>query len=122
MLAISLIVGTVACFVFPLSTSFETLLAVAFLFGLGLGCASPISMVLSFNRAPAGRSGEAMGIRQTVNKGIELVMPMIFGAVGTAFGIPSVFWANGLLLAVGSNLMRLDARRRAKAPKAGTPG
>ena len=70
-LAISLIVGTVACFVFPLSTSFETLLAVAFLFGLGLGCASPISMVLSFNRAPAGRSGEAMGIHQIVNKGIE---------------------------------------------------
>ena len=113
-LGLSLIIGAAACLIFPMLESFHTLMGVAFLFGLGLGCASPLSMVLAYNRAPSGRSGEAMGIRQTVNKGIELVMPVVFAAVGTAFGIVAVFWSNGALLVAGSVLMRADANRRRK--------
>lgn len=48
-------------------------MAVSFVLGLGLGCGAPLSLVLAYNRSPAGRSGEAMGLRQTFNKAIEVL-------------------------------------------------
>jgi hypothetical protein len=72
-------------------------------------------MVLAYNRAPAGRSGEAIGIRQTANKVTEMVMPIVFGALGTAIGMGPVFWMGGALLSVGGWLIGRDASARATA-------
>lgn len=109
-LSSSLFLAGAACVLFPLVSSFPLLLAMAFVLGLGLGCGSPLSLVLAYNRSPSGRSGEAIGVRQTVNKATEVIMPVIFGSVGTAFGIVPVFWGDALLLAVGGVLMRQDRR------------
>jgi MFS family permease len=110
----SLFVAAAACIAVPLVPGFAPLLAVSFVLGLGAGCCGPLSMVLSYNRAPAGRAGEAIGLRQTVNKTIEATVPMIFGALSTAFGFVPVYCLGALLLAGGGWLMRGDARSREK--------
>jgi MFS family permease len=89
----------------------------AFLLGLGLGSGGPLSMVLAYNRSPAGRAGEAIGLRQTVNKCAEVVMPLVYGWVSTALGMLPVFWLGALLLGSGGWLMMDDARRRPPAGK-----
>lgn len=108
-LAASLLLATGVCLVFPFVTSFTTLLAISFVLGMGLGCGSPLSMMLAYNRAPAGRSGEAMGLRQMVNKGTEILVPFVFGSLSTAFGMVPVFWLDAVLLAMAASLMRRDA-------------
>ena len=46
----------------PLLRAMPVLLALAFVLGLGLGCAMPLTMSAIARSAPAGRSGEAIGI------------------------------------------------------------
>ncbi len=109
-LSISMFVAGLASLAFPFVESFALLLAVSFVLGLGLGCGAPLSLTLAYNRSPAGRSGEAIGLRQTVNKAIEVLVPLIFGTVSTALGMVPVFWLDAIMLAYGGLLMRSDAR------------
>ena len=108
-LAGSLLLATGVCVVFPFVTGFFALLTISFVLGMGLGCGSPLSMMLAYNRAPAGRSGEAMGLRQMVNKGTEIRVPLVFGSLSAAFGMVPVFWFDAVLLAVAARLMGKDA-------------
>jgi MFS family permease len=114
-LATSLYLAGATCLVFPFVSSFAALLAMSFMLGLGLGCGSPLSLVLAYNRSPPGRAGEAIGVRQTVNKVTEMVMPIIFGSIGTIVGMGPVFWANAVVLALGARLMNRDVV--GKAPR-----
>jgi MFS family permease len=111
----SLYLAAAACVAFPLASGFTTLLIMSFMLGLGLGCGSPLSMVLAYNRSPPGRSGEAIGVRQTVNKLTEMTMPVIFGSLGTVLGMGPVFCMDAAMLAVGAWLMGKDAAARANA-------
>jgi len=79
---------------------------IAFVFGLGASCGQPITMSLSFSNASEGRSGEAMGVRMTVNHLTRVVGPMIFGTIGSVFGLVAVFWANAALLTAGGMMTR----------------
>lgn len=115
-LSLSLFLATAVCLAFPLVTSFAFLLVMAFALGLGLGGGAPLSLTLAYNRAPPGRSGEAIGLRQSANKTIEVVMPLVFGSIGTLFGAAPVFWLDALLLAWGALLMRKDARAASRSP------
>jgi MFS family permease len=103
-LGASLMVAAGASILMPLFDSFISVMAVAFLLGLGIGAGAPLSMSLVYSRAPRDRTGEAMGIRQTVNKGTEMIIPLVFGAMSTALGMLPVFWATAVLLAAGGLL------------------
>lgn len=117
-LGASMLVAAMTCIAFPLVESFAPLLGVAFVMGLGLGCGAPLSLVLSYNRAPTGRTGEAMGLRQTVNKATEVLVPIVFGTLSTALGMLPVFWLDAAMLGVGGWLMRRDASAAAKPAQA----
>ena len=95
---------------------FAALLVISFVLGLGLGCGAPLSLVLAYNRSPPGRSGEAIGIRQTVNKVTELAMPVIFGSLGTVM-IAAAFWLDAGMLAAGAWLIGRDAAHSRNAGK-----
>ena len=58
--------ATYACF--PLLHNAALLAAASFVLGLGLGVSNPMSMTMTYNSSPAGRSGEGPGMRVTVNK------------------------------------------------------
>ncbi len=111
----SLALAAVACVLFPFVTDVYMLAAVSFVLGVGLGCCGPLSMVITYNRAPAGRSGEAMGLRQSFNKFTEVLVPLVFGTLGSAFGLGPAFWMDALLLGGGALIMKADARQRAKS-------
>lgn len=107
---------------FPFVSDVYLLVGISFVLGLGLGCCSPLSLIITYNRAPDGRSGEAMGMRQTVNKFIQVLIPVIVGTLGSAFGVGPAFWMNALMLASGAYIMKADARLRVKAQQADRAG
>jgi MFS family permease len=97
----SLLTAALTYFLFPAFENPLILTALSFLLGLGLGCGQPLSIILTYTHSPSGRAGEALGLRLTVNKFTQIVVPLLFGSLGSAFGIYPIFWASGLLLAAG---------------------
>lgn len=106
MLAGAFFLGAASFMLLPLFTSGPTLALVAFAFGLGMGCGQPIVTMQMFSNSASGRSGEALGLRMTVNHLTRMVGPVAFGLVGSACGLPAVFWINGLMLGGGGALSR----------------
>jgi len=99
----------VAAFAFvliPFFTNAYALAAIAFLLGLGVGCAMPMTMSLLYAFAPANRLAEAFGLHKTVRNATHLVVPLVFGSIGTAFGFVAVFLSNSALLTIGGLLLR----------------
>ena len=80
-------------------------------FGFSLGCGVPLSLALTYARAPDGRAAEAIGLRQTVNKSIEVTVPVCFGALAVIAGLAPLAIALGTVLAVGAVVIGRDARR-----------
>ena len=78
------------------------LMLLAFALGIGLGIAQPMVMALLHDAVPEGRTGEAVGVRTTVITTGQTVMPLLFGALGSAVGVKAVFWAVALALVLGS--------------------
>jgi MFS family permease len=106
MLGRALIISALAYLSFPLMHTPAPLAASAFVLGLGLGCGQPLSMILAFNAAPPGRSAEALAMRLAVSYGAHVVIPPVFGALGTVLGLAPVFWTCAMLLGGGSCLNR----------------
>jgi MFS family permease len=102
----SLFVAAASFVIFPFFDSALTLCAVALILGLGMGCAQPVTLMLVYGRAPEGRSGEALGMRVTINQFTHIVVPVVFGTLGSIFGIAPVFWINSLILVGGGLLQR----------------
>jgi len=110
LLSVALFMAGVAYSLFPLATHAVPLMALAFFLGIGLGSAQPMVMALLHDVVPEGRTGEAVGIRSTVITTGQTVMPLLYGALGSALGFPVVFWTVAVALAAGSQV----ARRRRK--------
>lgn len=91
---------------FPLFQSPWILGLVSFMLGLSLGCGQPLGQILAYNRSPAGRVSEVIGMRVTVNKLAEVACPVVFGVLGTAFGVGVVFVVNAIMMSGGGWLNR----------------
>ncbi|MEW6670653.1 MAG: MFS transporter [Thermodesulfobacteriota bacterium] len=100
-LTASLLLSGMTFLLFPFFKHVAVLSIISFILGLGLGCGQPLAIMLTYNLAPDGRSGEALGMRITVNKFIQISVPVIFGSIGSMFGLLPVFWSNALLLMGG---------------------
>ncbi len=83
----------------------------AFILGLGMGAGQPIITMLIFQFSPAGRSGEAIGLKVTTNHLTNMASPVIFGGIATVMGLAAMFWLSGLMMAVGSYISRTRSRR-----------
>jgi MFS family permease len=98
----SLFMAAFAYFIMPGLGEGWLLAAAAFAIGLALGSAQPLTIILTYNHAPAGRSGEALGMRIMANKVTQIAVPLAFGGFGAAMGAVPVFIATGaFLLAAG---------------------
>jgi MFS family permease len=115
----SLALTAATCVLFPFVADPLMLAGISFVFGLGLGCCGPLSMIITYNRAPDGRAGEAIGLRQSFNKFIEVALPLLAGSLGSVFGLGPVFWVNAMFLGGGAALMNADARQRKRHSAAG---
>jgi MFS family permease len=102
----ALLVGGASYLVFPYAQSAASLAALSFVLGLGLGSGQPMVMSLLHTHAPAERIGEAVGVRMSLINTSSVVVPLLFGAVGSSFGLAPVFWTMGACLASGGLLAR----------------
>ncbi len=97
------VITCVVFLLFPLFTAVPMLIALAFMLGLGLGACQPMVMSLIHTASPAGRTGEAVGVRTTVMNASHAVLPLTFGALGTAFGgLTPIFWILALIMGGGA--------------------
>ena len=113
----AIFVAAFAYLLLPFFVNAYALAAIAFLLGLGVGCAQPMIMSLLYVLAPAGRIAEAIGLYKTLRSVTHVVIPVFFGSVGTAFGFTTVFLSNSGVLAFGGWLQR-KTRVAADAPQA----
>lgn len=102
----ALVISGVAYLLFPLVERVPFLIALSFLLGLGIGASQPMIMALLYAASPPGRQGEAVGVRTTLQNASHVMIPLLFGAVGAALGIGTIFWATAVLLLGGGWLAR----------------
>jgi MFS family permease len=105
-LAISFYLSALAFAAAPFFENVAVLALVSFAFGLGMGCGQPITTLQIFSRSAAGRSGEMLGLRQSVNNAMRVSGPVVFGFIATAFGLPPVFWMSAIMMGGGGALSR----------------
>lgn len=84
----------------PLFENAAVLALVCFVLGLGMGTGQPLTVILTYNYSPAGRHGEALGLRIATNNTMHLGVPAVFGAVGSLLGLAPVFWLSAAILAL----------------------
>jgi predicted MFS family arabinose efflux permease len=112
LLAYSFGLGAVTFALVPLFQQGWLLMLTSFMFGIGMGCCQPITLMLTFSGSSEGRSGEALGLRLTVNHLTRVITPVLFGAIGSVFGLFAVFWGNAALLGGGGLITRAQHRSR----------
>lgn len=106
--------------VIPLIHDVSVLMALAFVLGMGLGGTQPMIMALLYDSAPAGRAGEAVGVRTLLLNFSQAGIPLVFGALGSALGMAPVFWSMALALWAGgwyARSTKQTARRASPAVK-----
>ena len=106
LLAASLLIAGTSFVAIPFTASVGVLMALMFLLGLGLGAPQPMVLTLLHESAPAGRAGEALGLRTTLINTSQTVMPLVFGAVGIAVGMAPLFLAMAATLFAGGVFAR----------------
>ncbi len=109
----SLFVAALAYVAVPALTDGALLALAAFALGLALGSAQPLTILLTYNHAPKGRSGEALGMRIMANKVTQIAMPLLFGGMGAALGAAPVFLSTGVFLLAGGVLSLRELRNQA---------
>jgi predicted MFS family arabinose efflux permease len=102
----AMFIAAVAFTLLPFFVSPYALAAIAFLLGLGVGCAQPMTMSLLYVLTPAGRIAESFGLQKTVRNTTHLAVPIVFGSVGAAFGVTTVFLSNTAVLVASGLLLR----------------
>ena len=105
--------GTALVFAaYPLAANPWLMAVCATLLGLTLGVAQPIIMTTLHQVTPEGRHGEALAFRSMAINASSTLMPLVFGALGSAAGAAVLFWSVGGLVGSGAWLTRRIARIR----------
>ena len=100
-LTTALIFSVLCYLVFPFMTSPGAIVLVTFVLGMALGSGQPNVLALLHNNSPAGRAGEAVGVRVTIGNASQVALPLAFGAIGATVGLFPVFWAMSALIGMG---------------------
>ncbi len=106
LLTAALLLAGTSFIALSLVDTLPALMIAAFALGLGLGSPQPMVLTLLHQSAPKGRAAEALGLRTTMINTSQTLMPMVFGAAGSALGITPLFWMIAALLIGGSAFTR----------------
>lgn len=107
-LAVAMGIAAALFLPFAFVENVAVLLALSFGIGLTLGVSQPLTLNLTYNRSPPGRSGEVTGLRLTINNITHIGIPLAAGSVGALLGIAPVFWASAAILMVSGWLSHID--------------
>lgn len=101
-LAGALVLAALCYAIFPFVRQPVPLMMLAAILGLAVGSSQPNMLALLHHAAPAGRAGEAVGIRVTIGNACQFVLPLAFGGAGATLGLTAVFW--GMTAMIGAGL------------------
>ena len=116
-LAVSMYFAAAVFIAFPFAHNAWLIGALSFGIGLALGCGQPITLLMSYNRSPEGRTGEVTGVRMTLNHFTHTVVPVVAGGLSAAFGMAPVFVMISSVLGI-SGYLSSTVRRAAEPPPA----
>ncbi len=105
-LTAALVLAVICYLLVPFMRQPHALMAVAAALGLAVGSSQSNVLTLLHHFAPAGRVGEAVGIRTTIGNACQVALPLAFGAAGAALGLFAVFWGMGMAIGLGVPLAR----------------
>src|SRR5207249_2533683 len=88
--------------IYPFTRSAWAMAICAVLLGMALGSVQPMIMSMLHHITPPQRHGEAIALRSMTINFSSSLMPLLFGAVGAALGVASLFWLMGMAVAAGS--------------------
>jgi MFS family permease len=100
-LTAALVLAVISYAMLPFMQQPASMMAVAAALGLALGSSQSNVLTLLHHAAPAGRAGEAIGIRATIGNTCQVVLPIAFGAAGATLGLFTVFWGIGAMIGTG---------------------
>ena len=78
--------------------------ACSVMLGIVLGSVPPMVMSMIHQITPAERHGEALGLRLMAINGSSVLMPILFGSLGTVVGVSALFWAVGVIVGSATRL------------------
>jgi len=96
-----------------------TMLMLVAVLGGAVGVNLPVSIMVMVDAVGEGQRGKLMGLRLLSNRLSQIISPLTFGLVGSAFGLTAAFWsAGGMLVAVvgGFTVVAGRSLRRAQEP------
>lgn len=120
-LSVSMFIGGALFVAFPFVKDLWMLAALSFGIGLAMGCGQPVTLLMCYNRSPAGRAGEVTGIRFALNHLTHSVVPVTAGALASVLGLAPVFIINACILSYSGHLTR-TVRPSAQEPPPGAAG
>ena len=111
-LRVSLAVVTLVFLALPWAGVAPALMALGLLFGSAVGMSQPNMLSLLHAASPAGRGGEAVGLRSVLSNSCSVAVPLAFGAAVVPFGISALLVSGGVLFASGIPFAHQGARAR----------
>jgi MFS family permease len=115
LLSLSLAISGTCFVAYPWFSSALTLGTLAFLMGFAAGLNQPLVGAMLLERAPPGRSGEALGLRSTIVSCEQIVVPTVLGTLAGVLGIAPIYLAAAAVAWGGSIYGSRVARRAAAA-------
>lgn len=108
----SVVGAIVAITVTPFLASFAPLLGMALFRGWSVGIGQPLMISIPSNAVPPGSQGAAVGVRISLNRLVQTVLPPLMGGVVGVIGLEASFLVTGgiLLVLVSVFLILLRAR------------
>lgn len=89
----------------PLFAAFIPLLLITLVRGFMQGVSQPLMIVIPSKLVPDGSQGAVVGLRISLNRFLQTVLPPIMGAVVAVVGLAdSFYWVGGALLALSLGL------------------
>jgi MFS family permease len=90
----SAMIATSALFMlYPLAHSAWLMAGLSVLLGFALGSVQPMIMSTLHQITPHAQHGQALALRSMAINASSVLMPLLFGTVGTLVGVGVVFWA-----------------------------
>jgi MFS family permease len=98
----ALVASGINFLLYPFFSQVWVLMSMSFALGLALGSTQPGILALLQHYAPAGRAGEAFGLRMALINGCQVTLPLAFGALGAIMGgVMPLFWLTAAALGAG---------------------
>jgi predicted MFS family arabinose efflux permease len=98
----ALVICTAVFALFPFFEARWILYSLSFVYGLAHGAVQPVLNSLIYAASPDGRVNELLGLRSAFQNLLHTVAPLVFGLLGSAFGMTPVFLGGATALGAGS--------------------